>query len=91
MDRNNIEKLRANKRPKEFNDWIDSLRREGYKATVVIVKGLINHVEVEEADNGNWDEIMFGRITLSDKVAIKQRVYKPILYNGIFIKNYDGK
>lgn len=91
MDRNNIEKIRANKRPEKFNDWIDSLRREGYKATVVIVKGFINHVEVEEADNGNWDEIMFGRITLSDKIAIKQRVYKPILYNGIFIKNYDGK
>jgi hypothetical protein len=80
------EKIRANKRPKEFDEWIAILKDNGYNYEIVIDRGYISHIYVNSVDDGEWD-LDFGRIKGSRYAVLKQEIFKPVLYNGKFKKD----
>ena len=84
-----MNKIQINNMPDSFIDWIESLIKFGYGCEIVINDGEVNHVVVKMEDNGDWSDVKFGKVILSEGVRFKQRIFKPAIVNNKFIENID--
>lgn len=84
-----VQRLEVEKLPPAFYAWYKVIQDSGWQYEFVIDGGIIVRVYVSVADDGDWRDIRYGRITGAANVAFKQRVYKPAIVNGNFIENYD--
>lgn len=83
-----IEKIMASKKCDEFVLWLNQLKEVGFSYEIVIENGAIQRVYVREDDDGNWGNILFGRVFGSAHLSFKQRVYQPRIVNDKLIIDY---
>ena len=83
-----VEKLMACNKNEEFSLWLAQLKEVGFSYEIVIENGAIQRVYVREDDDGNWGNILFGRIFGSAHLSFKQRVYQPRIVNDKLIIDY---
>lgn len=91
MSQEIITKIQVSNLPQEFLLWLERVKIIGYQYEVLIDHGYVTHINVYEADNGDWSDVQFGKIMGSGLLAIKQKVFKPVILNGNFLENYDAK
>ena len=77
-------KLLVRKDNPDFLKWIKSLEEKKLNFEIVIEKGLVNLVYVVEPDNGDWSNLLFGRVIYSAGTTVRQKIYKPVLIDGKF-------
>ena len=81
-------KLRVVDNNKDFCKWLEQLKALGYTYEIVIESGNIQRVYVREDDNGDWSDIIYGRIYGSTHVSFKQRVFHPRMVKNKLIIDY---
>lgn len=82
------EKIMASKGNEEFSRWLTQLKELGFSYEIVIENGAVQRVYVREDDDGNWGNILFGRVFGSAHLSFKQRVYQPRIVNDKLIIDY---
>jgi len=83
-----VKKISVTNIPEEFLTWLKDQKKLG-QVEISISKGVINHLYVRVSDDGNWDDVQFGRIICSEDMSMKEFVRHPRLVNGTFIENYN--
>jgi len=83
-----VVKLRVTDENKEFRKWLSQLKELGFTYEIVIESGNIQRVYVREDDNGDWSNIVYGRIYGSTHVSFKQRVFHPRVVKNKLIIDY---
>lgn len=83
-----VEKLMTSRKSEEFELWLKQLREFGFSYEIIIENGAIQRVYVREDDDGNWANVIFGRIFGSAHLSFKQRVYQPRLVDDKLIIDY---
>lgn len=84
------ERIKVNDLPSDFTRWINELKKAKLSFEIVVDNSFISHVYVMEPDNGDWNDLFFGRIIYSAGTSVRQNVYKPIIIDGKFKKD-EGK
>jgi hypothetical protein len=84
-----VVKLRVSDDNLEFKKWLEQLKGFGFTYEVVIESGDIQRVYVREDDNGDWSNIIYGRIYGSKHTSFKQRVFQPRVVNNKLIIDYN--
>lgn len=84
----NIKHIRVDSLPEGFREWVDKLVEKGYEYEIIVRDGCISHIYVNEPDNGSWSDIRYGKVKGNSTVAFKQKVYVPVILNGLFVEDY---
>lgn len=85
-----IEEFNIAHAPAEFLQWIQELCDNGFRYEIVVTDHRVSHVYVSEVDDGKWEELhdeKSFRLIGSSEMKIRQRVYRPRLVDGKFIRN----
>ena len=92
MTQTKVEEFNIALAPKEFLKWIQELCDNGLRYEMVISNHIVSHIYVSEIDDGQWqdlhDEKAF-RLIGSSEMKIRQKVYRPRIVNGKFIRNFN--
>ena len=78
--------------PKEFLQWIQELCDNGLRYEIVVSSHRVSHVYVSEVDDGHWEELhdeKSFRLIGSSEMKVRQKVYRPRIVNGKFIRNFN--
>ena len=86
-----IHKIDIRNLPEEFKKWLDELLARHANYEMVVSKYKITHVYVRYPDDGNWNDLKYGRVVVSNNIRYKQIVYKPAIVGDKVYINYDAK
>jgi hypothetical protein len=87
-----VQNIKVNNQPVELKDWLKHIIDTDCRYEIAVHAGDITFIVVDEPhDGGDFSDLEFGRVVGTKTNAYKQKIYKPALVNGVFVKNYDVK